>query len=121
MVNNGKRKETKKISKKELLLLWCIFLSLVMMLGMWLNFKTVTENGFMPVLTHDERLVNYETDYYKSVQSCEGIEYCLFVDRFGGIIEMFNIFIFFSIGDMIVLFAVISEITSLYLWARCYR
>lgn len=118
MANNGTREKTKEISNKESYLLWCIFFSLVMMAGMWLNFKTVTENGFMPVLSTDERLVNYETDHYKSVQSCEGIEYCLFVDRFGGAFG--DLFIFFSIGDVIVIFAVIAEITSLYLWNRCY-
>jgi hypothetical protein len=80
-----------------------------------LNFLAITKNqGKMPILTDNPYLQDYYDDNYFITASCEGINYCFAIDRFGG--EYFGYLIMASVGDFICIVAFLGSIFCLIKW-----
>lgn len=104
------------ITKREWYLLSVNFLLIFMMMGGTFNFIAVTKNeGRMPILTDNPLYLDYQNEHYFSVDSCEGINYCFAVDRFGG--EFLNYYIKFSVGDVILILSYFVCVSLLINWA----
>lgn len=103
------------ITKREWYLISTIGLILIILMGGVFNFLAIISNGGkMPILNNNPYLQEFETNNYFIINSCENINYCFAVDKYGG--EFYGYLIKASIGDFIILLGWIGSNFCLIKW-----